>query len=77
MNIKRRRQIKKLITQLDDIQQAITELQNEEEEARDNLPESLIDSDRYYSMDEAVNALEYAAGSIESEVLHYLEEAMN
>ena len=43
-------------------------IKDEEEEARDNLPESLQDSERAEAMGEAIDNLE--------EAIEYLEEAM-
>ena len=43
---------------LEEIESAIDEVQGEEAEARDNMPESLQDTDRYTELDEIAGALE-------------------
>lgn len=46
MNATRRKELNKLIEQLEDIKSQIENLQQEEQDAYDNLPESLQDSER-------------------------------
>lgn len=75
MNKARRAAIQKVIDALTDLQATVELLRDEEEEARDNLPESLQGSERYEAMDEAYSNLELAISNIE-EVAGNLEEAM-
>lgn len=67
MNKQRRNTLEKLILKLEDIRELfidvmdeISYIKDDEEEARDNTPESLQETDRYYNMDENVSDLEYA-----------------
>lgn len=76
MNAARRKAIDKLYMQLEDLKAAIESLQEEEQEAFDNLPESLQDTERGEAMQEAVDNLEAAASSIE-EAMDSLSEASN
>ena len=52
MNAARRKELNKLIGQLEDIKSQIEELQQEEQDAYDNLPESLQDGERGERMQE-------------------------
>lgn len=77
MNDKRRRQLKSLIKQLEkvsakleqlkndaeEIQSAIVELRDEEQDAFDNLPESIQETERGERMEEAVDKLDDADSS--------------
>ena len=67
MNKDRRQRLEKIIEKLenikidlDDLKTDIEDIKDEEEEAKDNMPESLQESDRYYTMQENVDDLEYA-----------------
>lgn len=75
MNNTRRKAIQKIYDRLEELMQDIEALQEEEQEAYDNLPESLQDGERGHAMQEAADNLEYAANSVQ-EALDYLEEAM-
>lgn len=74
MNRERRKNIQSIIDQLEKLSGAIEEIQYEEEEYRDNIPENLQSSERYEVADEAVSSLESAISSLE-EVIASLEEA--
>ena len=74
MNKERRNAISKIEDELGEIQARIDELLGEEQEAVDNMPESLQYSDPVMAMREAAEQLEYASGAIE-DVLGYLSEA--
>ena len=65
MNNSRRRRIDLLLEQLEDLSEAIEEIKNEEEDAYENLPESIQDSERGEAMYEAVSYLEDAIGYLE------------
>ena len=65
MNRQRRKAVDDLHTELlgitlklFELESAIDEVQNEEAEARDNMPESLQESERYAELDEIAGALE-------------------
>ena len=75
MNNTRRKSIKKIYDLLEEAMQEIEALQEEEQDALDNLPESLQEGERGQAMQEAADNLESAASSVQ-EALDYLEEAM-
>lgn len=88
MNNLRRKAIKAAIAKLEALQEdfnilkeEIENIMDEEQEAMDNVPESLQETDRYYAMEEAVDNLTYAVDVFENfdfeEITSYLEEAMN
>ena len=89
MNSARRLQIKNIMSKLNDIKsqldalkEAVTDIQAEEEEYRDNMPENLQESDRYCKADEACDKIEDANNNfdnIDEEIeaaLDSLEESM-
>ena len=69
MNKDRRARIDELSVNLEDIRAAIEMLRDEEQEAFENLPENIQDSERGELMDSAVSSLDEASSAI--------EEAMN
>lgn len=71
MNNYRRKQIEKLTAQIEEI---IESLRDEEQEAFDNLPESLQSGERGEKMESAIDALDYAADDLQ-ECLDHLSEA--
>lgn len=74
MNKVRRNQIEEILVKLADIQNDIECISEDEQEAFDNLPESLQYSERGDNMQEAIDNLDYALSSLE-EVIDYLAEA--
>ena len=50
---------------LEKAQAALEDIHDEEEEARDNMPESLWESEKYEQLDENVNAIEDAGFSLD------------
>ena len=100
MNNTRRRAIKQVVAQfenansilcdlveaLESIKSDVEDIQSEEEEARDNMPESLQDSERYEKADAACENLADAVDTLDeilddlkidfSDVVTSLEEAM-
>lgn len=60
MNRERRREIKKLIADINDLPCRIARLAVEEQEAIDCVPDSLQDSDKYVDMQTAMDALDEA-----------------
>ena len=73
MNKNRRKALKALMDQLEDIKSSLEEIQSEEEDYRDNIPENLQGSERYEIADtacdnlyDAVSSLEDAISSIEA-----------
>lgn len=75
MNNARRKQIRKINDQISELLEALREIQEEEEEARDSMPESLWGSERYEKAESACDCLAEAADGME-EVLEKLEEAI-
>ena len=75
MNKTRRAQIQRIIDEIGCLQQDIEELQDEEQDYMDNMPENLQQSDRYYTAEEAVSNLSSAVDSI-ADAVSYLESAM-
>lgn len=74
MNNARRKEIDKLTAQIEEIKEAIEALRDEEQEAFDNMPESLQDGERGEKMQSAIDALEYAADDLQ-ECLDHLSDA--
>ena len=74
MNKARRNRIADVQTQLEALKQEIDSILAEEQEAYDNLPDSLQESERGEAMQEAIDALESAVSSCE-EVDEYLTSA--
>lgn len=75
MNARRRKTIAAIIAALEDLQPTLDEVVEEEREAYDNLPESLQDSERGWSMSASADCLDEAQSSF-AEVLAQLEEAL-
>ena len=65
MNKARRKILTKIIDQLEALETTLEELTAEEQVALDNIPDSLAQSDRAISLQEAVDAMESAAVSLE------------
>lgn len=65
MNNKRRKEISKVVDTLTEISQTLSILAEEENEAFDNLPESLQESSRGDEMQEWIDRLEGAQGTID------------
>lgn len=74
MNKNRRKQIDDVLEQLNPLLLEIESVKDEEQEAYDNLPESMQNGDKGEKMADAVNNLEYAFDSL-TEVIDYLESA--
>ena len=53
MNKARRKNIQDVVNQLEDLKSTLEDLQGEEEEYRDNIPENLQGSERYEKAEEA------------------------
>ena len=73
MNKARRKAIDEVISKIEEAKELLENLQAEEEEYRDNMPENLQGSERYEAADaavdnmsSAVDALDEAISSIES-----------
>ena len=75
MNATRRKKITKLSEQLSDLLESLQTIQEEEENARDGIPESMWESERYERAEAACDCLEEATDALQ-EVLEKLEEAI-
>lgn len=75
MNANRRKRIRESIQKIEDIRSEIEAVMDEEDEARDNMPESLHESDRYTQSEEASEALDAAINSL-AEASSALEEVV-
>lgn len=75
MNAARRKQIQKVYDAIEELSTALEEIQADENEYRDNIPENLQGSERYERAEEACDSLGSAASAL-SEALESLESAM-
>lgn len=73
MNNKRRKEISKIVSTLEDVRDRLSEVVDEEQCAFDNMPESIQGSDRGCNSEEAIGYLSDALDSVES-ALEYLDE---
>lgn len=73
MNNKRRKEISKIVSTLEDVRDRLSEVVDEEQSAFDNMPESIQGSDRGCESEEAIGYLSDALDSVES-ALDYLDE---
>lgn len=64
MNKARRKAIQNLCVELDKIEESLTSILEEEDDYRDNMPESFVESERYSDSEEASNALSSAIDSV-------------
>lgn len=68
MNRSRRKELKRAVDLINQAKEIIEMCRDEEQEAFDNLPESIKFSDRGEMMEDYVSEIEYALDSIESAV---------
>lgn len=73
MNAKQRKSIEKFVEKIDEVKTDLEYMQEEETEKFDNMPEGLQESERGEAMQEAIENLEAAVGSLE-EAIDYLNE---
>ena len=66
MNKARRKNIQDVVNQLEDLKSTLEDLQGEEEEYRDNIPENLQGSERYEKAEEACDTLSEAVAPADS-----------
>jgi len=64
MNKQRRKAITEIVSKLEEIMADLNTLQEEEQEAFDNLPEGLQDSEKGEAMETAAGLLEEAVNSV-------------
>lgn len=58
-------QMTTLISQLIDLKDELSNIKGEEEEYKDNMPESLQQSDKYYTAETAIEKMEEVINAIE------------
>lgn len=75
MNAKRRKEIEKLSAQIEEIKMAIDSLHDDEQEAYDNLPDSLQEAERGQKMESAIEALDYASDDLQECLNHLLNSS--
>lgn len=75
MNKYRRKSLQDIIDQLEELKGSLEDLQAEEEEYRDNMPENLQGSERYERADNACDSLADAVSNLE-ETISSIETAM-
>ena len=73
MNKKRRKWLENIINKLEEQKDELDSLICEEQEAYDNMPESLQDSERGQTMYEAISDLESERDSLEDVMQNILE----
>jgi len=66
MNKQRRRRIADLTNELDTLLETLTDLRDEEQEAFDNMPESLQDSERGQDIQDGLGTLDSAVDELGS-----------
>lgn len=68
MNRIRRKELRSIIDQLEELKSCLEDLQAEEEEYRDNMPENLWGGERYEKAEEAISNMEDAVSSLEDAI---------
>lgn len=76
MNNERRKKLSAIVKTVDGIRTDINSVLNEEQDAYDNLPESLQYSDRGTDIEMAIDALKAASESISELKGHLLDASM-
>lgn len=74
MNNTRRKQLNELISKIEDVKVELESIVADEEEYRDNMPESLQESERYQKSEDASGSMEEAMELLD-EAIEKLEEA--
>lgn len=75
MNNRRRDRLKSVLTSLENAQNTLEAVTDQEEDALDNIPENLMDSEMYDKIDEAVENLNAAQDKLQ-ETIESIERAM-
>lgn len=74
MNKDRRKRLKTIVDQGNQLLEDLRAIQEEEQNALDNIPESLQGTDRYADMETAAELLEEATDSLDDLISRILEE---
>lgn len=75
MNNKKRSVLKQAMFLLERVSDYVSQIEEDEQDALDNMPENLQSSDRYEKMENAIDKLEEAINGID-EVKENIESAM-
>ena len=75
MNKIRRKNLQAIIDRLEKLKGSLEDIQAEEEEYRDNIPENMQESERYEKADDACDNLSSAVDSLE-EAISSIEAAI-
>ena len=73
MNNQRRKEIAKAVAMLDDVYDILDDVNCDENDAYDNMPENLQDGDRAFNMQDNIDKLDNACSSI-NEIIDSLNE---
>ena len=65
MNAQRRKEIRNLIDQIEELKNAFEEYRDIEQDVLDSIPENLAGSERYERTESTLDALENVIGSLE------------
>ena len=65
MNALRRKRLAEIIESIEEIKADLEEVLEEEENCRDNMPESLQETERYQIMDEACDSIQSAIDALD------------
>lgn len=65
MNKIRRKQLSDIMDKIAEVQELLESVRDEEQEAMDNMPESLQASERYTTMSDAVESMDLALYSLQ------------
>lgn len=68
MNAQGRKEIAKYIATLEEIKDKLESMQEDEQDKFDNMPEGLQESERGEAMQEAIDAIETACGSLDDAI---------
>lgn len=74
MNKDRRKRLRLIVDQGNQLLEDLRAIQEEEQDALDNIPENLQGTDRYTDMETAAELLEEAADNLEDLISRCLEE---
>lgn len=76
MNAKRRKQLANAVEVLNNVLELLEEVTADEQDAYDNLPESIQESERGETMQENVDDIENASSSLQ-DIIEQLQEIIN
>lgn len=74
MNKNRRKRIEKIVGEMLEHVEALKELRDEEQEALDNMPENLMESEKYTTMEDGISNFDCHIDAVESELEEITQE---